>query len=196
MKMIKYLQIFAVGILAGLAIYFIISLESKLKDSRLNAERYKRLFELCSNAKPDTVYYDTTVYIPVPKPFPVVDTLVYIDTLLMPYKKIRYADTMFYDDLHLYYDIVTIGELDELGLGYDIKAMKEIIKTITLPPDTLYEEICRPAVGLYGSLSWMKYPDGTMIYIGGDVSYKRFILGLGYDPVNRGASARVSVRIN
>jgi len=132
-------------------------------------DEYKKLYAECiSSGKVIDTIRDTVV-VQVPKPYPVIDSI--IDTMPCDtlYQK-KYADSIPYEDLTLKYDITVLGDLEELGFEYRLNKTNE---TTIIYKDREVPVPCAVKPSVYVLASGSNQGVG----IGASVSYKRLTGG-------------------
>lgn len=189
MKIINILS----PIFLGVALAFLLSTCSKFNKERKRADSFEKKYHECIDAPVthDTVWNDTTVVVSVPTPYPVVDTI-FLDKVVVVSSKLRYRDTIPYEELDLSYDITTIGSLDELSLTYFLKVPKTIEHTKVIKEE-VEVPYCKPKVYLWGTVS----SDLNSLSGGGQLSYKKVMAGYEYSfNTEYPHRVRVGYRIN
>ncbi len=164
----------AVGVVLAFLLVKVLVQNTEL---RSKASEYEKLYSECIQAKQridtiiDTVYH--SVYIP--RPYPVVDSVVIKDTVIRDYQPVyrTYEDVIPYDEVEIKYSIGVWGTLEELALDYKL--------TRQVAHEIIYRDV--PVEMPERLRVWLTATGGNKTAaLGGLIGYKKVIGGYGYSP--------------
>lgn len=180
MRLDHYIFLLLLALIVALGFLFpdYIRKNRELKETLATIDSLEAVLELTPEL--DTIYRDTVIYALIPRPFPVLRIDTIYDTITREnVVKRSYGDSIPTDDLTLFYQAQTYGELVGLDIWYDLKAPTQIIRTIKLPPDPVKPEVFRAYATMGVSID-----ENIGIAPGLNVALKKWSVGYGYDIID------------